>query len=98
MQFLPQARQAAEFMLVEPWRDLAFGLHAFLQLLECRQAGFELRVIGALGIRQFLRIAPFLFQHGLTFAGFIKLGAGFFKLRLLFFHLHFQVRQMRSIG
>lgn len=59
MQLLPQTRQAAQLVFVEPRLDLAFGLHVFLQLPERGEARVELMDLRAFGLHALLRGAAF---------------------------------------
>ncbi len=97
MQLLPQARQFAQFVLLQPGLHLALGLHAFLQLLQGIQARFQLRIGGGFGIDLRLRRAALLFQLRLLFLGFFQQMLRLFQRHLLFFQLFLQVGQMRAV-
>ncbi len=98
VQLLPQARQFAELVFLQPRLNLALRLHVFLQLLQCSEARFELRIVGGFGIDLLLRGAAFFFQPRQLFLCFFELRSRFFQRCLFFFQLHLQVGQMRGIG
>lgn len=97
MQLLPQARQFAEFMFLEPGLHFALGLHVFLQLLQCGQACFQLRVIRGLGSQLRLGRAALLLQFRLLLLRRLELFARLLQCSLFFFELHFQIGQMRGV-
>ncbi len=97
MQLLPQARQRAQLVLVEPRLDLAFGLDVFLQLLERGQARLELVDLGAFGLHALLRGAALGVQPRHRF-----LRVGQARLRvvqdlLLLGQLHAQLLELRLV-
>ncbi len=97
VQLLPQARERVEFVLLQPWLHLALGLDAFLQLLEGRQARFELRVGGRFRAHLGLGLRTLLFHALLLFRGFLEQHRLLFERLLLFFQLQAQVGQMAAV-
>ncbi|SAK99265.1 hypothetical protein AWB81_05698 [Caballeronia arationis] len=97
MQLLPEARQAAQFVLVEPRLDLALGLHVLLKLLQRGKPRFELMDLRAFGLHALLRRATLAIEarqcrlrvretrlrFGENFLVFGKLHAQFFELRFV---------------
>ena len=97
VQLLPQARQFAQLVLLQPGLHFALALHAFLQLLQGRQTCFQLRVVGGFGVDLLLRATALFFQFRLLLLRGFELPAGLFQRHLLFFQLHLQVGEMRAV-
>ena len=70
-------------MLFQPGLDLALGLHAFLQLLERGQTGFELGDLRAFGLHALLSLAPRAVEPRQRVLGVLQAGLGFLLDRLM---------------
>ncbi len=84
-------------MLFQPRLYLALGLNVFLQLFQCRQTRFELRIVCCFGIDLLLCAAALFFQSGLLFLRVFELRLRLLQRSLLFLQLHLQIGQMRRI-
>ncbi|KGD44404.1 hypothetical protein DO72_5716 [Burkholderia pseudomallei] len=97
VQLLPQTRQRAELVLVEPRLDLALRLHVFLQLLERGETRFELMDLRALGLHALVRRAALRVEARQRF---LRVGEARLRLgqhRLVLGELHPQLLELRLV-
>lgn len=97
VQLLPQTRQRAQLVLVEPRLHLAFGLHVFLQLLQRGEARLELVDLRGFGLHALLRGAALAVEarHGFLRVGQARLRFG--EDLFLLGQLHAQLLELRLV-